>query len=144
MAITIIQALVTEIGDWTISIHPRHGKSEHNRKHVHVRKRGVKGEYSWNDDGTRHDKHRFPKSEQAIIRAKELAAEALKISSSVLHFLVETDGGVYIDVKIEKIAGEEGDGFRHYVRVGEDAYLFEGPNGLIILIEKINSKFSEI
>ncbi len=58
------------------------------KHHVHVRrKRGRKGEYSWNEDGSRHDKHKFPVNEGMIGQAKQIAASKLGISVASLQFL---------------------------------------------------------
>lgn len=73
-------------GEWEVLVNGPHQAS--GQKHVHVRrKRGRKGEYSWNADGSRHDEHRFPVSEGMIGRAKEIAAKKLRVSVDSLQFL---------------------------------------------------------
>ena len=91
--------LVQRDGDWSIRIDSRHGPDQHQRRHVHISKRGLKGEYSWNEDGTRHDKHRFPVSEQCIRGAKERASRALNIPVSSMHLIVAERGPVRISAR---------------------------------------------
>jgi hypothetical protein len=97
--ITILQ-LTTVVGDWTISTHTPHGNVPNAQKHVHIKKRGLKGEYSWNKDGTRHDDHRFPSSEQMVGRAKDLAANALGVPSGLLKLIVNVHGEHDVKIRI--------------------------------------------
>ena len=90
-------------GDWKITIHSRHGDKPFNRKHVHISKNGLKGEYSWNEDGTRHDCHKFPISEKCINAAKKHAAEALNVNLNILSFIGGIEGGVNISLHNEMI-----------------------------------------
>lgn len=91
--------LINKVGDWTIRIDQAHGNAKHHRRHVHIQKRGLRGEYSWNSDGTRHDEHRFPSSEKCITAAKRHAASALDISVSSLSFITGILGGTRISVR---------------------------------------------
>jgi hypothetical protein len=76
----------TRTGEWEFVIHGRH--SDKGQRHVHVRRiRKRKGEYSWNIDGSRHDVHKFPENDKGIVRAKEIAAQRLKVDPSVLTFV---------------------------------------------------------
>ena len=73
-------------GKWEVRLDGPH--QSNGKRHVHVRrKRGRKGEYSWNEDGSRHDKHRFPVNEGMIGKAKEIAANKLGVPISSLSFL---------------------------------------------------------
>lgn len=73
-------------GEWEVHLDTAH--TPIGQSHVHVRrKRGRKGEYSWNEDGSRHDKHKFPASEGMIKKAKEIAANRLGIPVGSLQFL---------------------------------------------------------
>ncbi|MBE3874492.1 hypothetical protein HJ162_15240 [Vibrio parahaemolyticus] len=58
-------------------------------------KKGIKGEYSWNDDGTRHDKHKFPNNDKGIGKARELASDALSVPVSSLEFITAISGGIW-------------------------------------------------
>lgn len=75
-------------GGWDIRIDNPH--TESGSRHIHIRrKRKRKGEYSWNRDGSRHDRQRFPVNEADINRTKEIAAQRLKIESSTLQFITD-------------------------------------------------------
>jgi len=95
----ILYCLTKQIGDWTIRIDSPHGNPPHNRKHVHITKRGLSGEYSWNIDGSRHDEHRFPTTEKCIKGAKKHAASALGIPVPSLSFIVGIPGGTRISIR---------------------------------------------
>lgn len=118
-----------EIKGWTVSVHARHGCAEHAKKHVHVTRRGLSGSYSWNVDGTRHDAHAFPATEQSINRAKELAADALKIPQSSLQFLVQVEGGS--TVSIAGSGDSYGPKIRGYVRKKDHLLLLGCDLGLV-------------
>ena len=89
----LLYCLVKKVGDWTIRIDSPHGNVPKSQKHVHISKRKLSGEYSWNIDGSRHDEHRFPPSEQSVKAAKEHAAKTLGIPVSSLSLIVGTPGG---------------------------------------------------
>jgi hypothetical protein len=57
--LAVLYVLRIRKGEWTIDVHPRHGPT--GLRHVHLTWNGR--EYSWNEDGTRHDAHRFPTDE---------------------------------------------------------------------------------
>lgn len=94
--------LIGKVGDWTIRIDPPHGNAKYHRQHVHIQKRGLRGEYSWNSDGTRHDEHRFPSSEKCIAAAKRHAASALNIPILSLNFIIGISGGARISVRTNR------------------------------------------
>jgi hypothetical protein len=85
----VLYATWTEQGLWEVRVDRPHlavGK-----RHVHLRRRRKRnGEYSWNVDGTRHDKHRFPYSEDMLASAKEIAASHLGIPASSLELISTT------------------------------------------------------
>lgn len=135
MSPVIIQILTTRIGDWTIAIHPRHGSKDHDKKHIHIKKRGLKGEYSWNENGTRHDKHRFPREEQCIKRAKELAASALNVSIDTLELITAFGGGVFISAQENLHTNHPSKDFHSYIHKGKFAVILGAPNGLVIVID---------
>ena len=81
----ILYALTFREGNWYIRIDPPHVSG--GQRHVHITAGRVRGEYSWNVDGTRHDKHKFPANEKAIHAAKRLAAKHLGVSAAQLSFL---------------------------------------------------------
>lgn len=134
MSLVILQILTKQIGDWTISVHPRHGSKDHDKKHVHITKRGLKGEYSWNEDGTRHDKHRFPGAEQCINKAKDLAASALGIPTGTLQLITGFEGGVFVSVQDNQDPPRTNKAFNSYVHKGKLVAIFGGNNGLVIVI----------
>lgn len=123
--------------DWIIQIHHSHGNHTYHQKHVHVRKRGLKGEYSWNIDGSRHDKHRFPSNERCINAAKIYAAETLGIPPSSLSFMVGIPGGARISVRSVDAAGKNGlPVFYGYVPVRLSFVLFGENNGLVMVLNE--------
>ena len=99
--IILCYSTTKHVGDWTIAIHKPHGNKDHDRKHVHISKKGLSGEYSWNIDGTRHDNHRFPNTEKCIKTAKEHAATALGVSVATLSFMYGFEGGNNITLHSE-------------------------------------------
>jgi len=75
-------------GGWEFRIDAGHTVS--GCRHIHVRRKAKrKGEYSWNINGSRHDKQRFPVNEADMNRAKEIAAQRLKIDTSTLQFITD-------------------------------------------------------
>lgn len=88
-----------QIGSWNIRIHSPHGNVPNAQRHVHITKRGLGGEYSWNIDGTRHDNHRFPQNDQCIKAAKKHAAKSLGIPIYELHFIVQLPGKHRVSVR---------------------------------------------
>jgi hypothetical protein len=131
----LLCCLVKKIGDWSIWIHPPHGPKDYHRKHVHITKRGLQGEYSWNIDGTRHDDHRFPTPEKCISSAKQHAASALGIPIGSLQLILAEPGGARISVKnngnlpIHKVPL-----FNAYVSTTIHLVLFGSPSGLVIVL----------
>ncbi len=93
----LLFALWIKEGMWKVRVdraQPPWGKL-----HVHIRRgRGAKGEYSWNEDGSRHDKHKFPVSEDMIGKAKEIAAERLKVPKECLKFLIGVPRGTHFRI----------------------------------------------
>lgn len=137
MSCVIIKLLTIQDGDWTIIIHPRHGSKDYDKKHVHISKRLMKGEYSWNIDGTRHDRHKFPKSEQCINRAKALAANALKISPKNLQYLSNFDGGVFVHIQDNLNTVHRQRIFSSYVHKEKYIVILGSNNGLVVVIDHI-------
>jgi hypothetical protein len=77
----------TRTGEWEFVVHGANTSTK-TQRHVHVRRiRKRKGEYSWNIDGTRHDKREFPESEGDIKRAKEIAGARLKMDPNIFTFV---------------------------------------------------------
>lgn len=131
----LLFCLISKVGDWTIRIDPPHGSARHSRKHVHIEKRGVQGEYSWNSDGTRHDEHRFPTSEKCIRAAKRHAASALGIPVSSLNFIVGIPGGVRIAVRTNlSDSSKYIRVFGTYVRRNHSLLVFGSEPGLVFVL----------
>ena len=122
-------------GDWTIRVDQPHGSKHYHRKHVHVAKKGLAGEYSWNIDGTRHDKKNFPVSEKCISAAKQHAASALRIPISSLQFITAESGGTRmslrsnLDPTISNFPL-----FTAYVPVKRYLAVFGSPSGLVLVL----------
>jgi hypothetical protein len=137
MSLIILFNPTTKIGDWSISTHSRHGSKAYDRKHVHITKRGLKGEYSWNIDGTRHDAHRFPKNEDCINRAKSLAASALDIPVGILQLITQFEGGVHFYIQDNLDSHPEKKLFNTYVHKGKVITLLGSEKGLVVVIDHI-------
>jgi hypothetical protein len=87
-AFDLLLAYWVRDGEWEVRIDGPHINPPLGQRHVHIRKRrGSKGEYSWNSDGTQHDKGNFPKNEKDIEAAKRIAADRLKINANTLKFM---------------------------------------------------------
>lgn len=83
---SIFFACWVSTGEWEVRLDGPH--QPNGKRHVHVRrKRGRKGEYSWNEDGSRHDKYKFPVNEGMIGKAKDIAASKLGIPIGSLELL---------------------------------------------------------
>lgn len=135
MNLVILHNLTMKDGDWTIYVHSRHGSKDHDRRHVHITKRGLRGEYSWNEDGARHDKHGFPSNEQCISRARDLAANALNIPANTLQLITNFGGGVFIHIQDHRDVNHEKGKFSFYVHKGKAVVIFGGDKGLVVLID---------
>lgn len=85
-------------GPWIIRVDSKHGNEPHHQRHIHITRKRLGGEYSWNEDGTRHDKHKFPTSENSIQAAKEIAAKRLGINPAMLQFMTPISGASEISV----------------------------------------------
>lgn len=115
-------------GAWEVRVDSPHQATGH--KHIHIRrKRNGKGEYSWNLDGTRHDKHRFPVSEGMIGKAKQIAADELKIPISSLEFLTSVPKAERISILQQN---DFGDVYTH-VYVDADGLLLISDNWVILV-----------
>lgn len=130
----LLCCLIRRDGDWTIRVDPPHGPQEHHRKHVHIKKRGLQGEYSWNMDGSRHDKHRFPPSEACISAARRHAALALGIPVASLSFLLGEAGGARITVRSNIDTEGRLPLFNAYVPVRVSLVVFGAPQGLVLVL----------
>ena len=133
----LFYSLTNKIGDWIIRIDSRHGNQPKGQRHVHISKRGLSGEYSWNFDGSRHDEHRFPVSEKCINAAKKHAAEALGISMESLSFMVGIPGGSSISLRRKYHQGFSNMHlFNSYISVRLSVIFFGASTGLaLVLIE---------
>lgn len=133
----LLYCLVKQVGDWTIRIDSPHGNPPHNRKHVHISKRGLSGEYSWNVDGSRHDEHRFPTTEKCIGAAKNHAATALGIPASSLSFIVGIPGGARISIRSNAVENYKNlPLFNGYVSKRLSLVLFGSPVGLVLVLNE--------
>jgi hypothetical protein len=121
------------IQGWSVRIDRPHS-GPHAQKHVHVFHRNLKGEYSWNIDGTRHDKHKFPASEQQIGRAKELGSQALNVPVSTLQFLTAVRGGHRITISTNHKGDSQRPRMSTYVRKNEHLVLLESQTGFLVVV----------
>lgn len=137
----LLCCLTSKVGDWTIRIDRPHGNESYHRKHVHIQKRGLKGEYSWNTDGTRHDEHRFPTSEQCIGAAKKHAATALNVPISSLSLIVGVKGGARITIRAASLDSKKSFAvFNSYVRKSYAFIVFRSEMGLVLVVNEDTSQ----
>ncbi len=126
---------LTQDGPWMIRVDKQLGDGRHHQRHVHVTHKRLKGEYSWNADGTRHDKGRFPESEKHIMKARELASEKLGIPETSLQFLIQEEGGNTINVlSLSDSSNRSRRVISTYVRVNEQAIAFGSTKGGIAIV----------
>jgi len=97
--VRVLFALTLREGAWIIQIHGPHVAQ--GKRHVHITTKKLRGKYSWNVDGSRHDKHRFPDSENAIKAAKRLAAKHLGIPEQQLSMLSMLPSATVIEIHID-------------------------------------------
>ncbi|CAJ1812115.1 hypothetical protein OPFLODJI_01673 [Aeromonas hydrophila] len=77
-------------GLWEYRIDNSHGG--YGFRHIHIRRiKKRKGEFSWNETGTRHDKHKFPVHEDMISQAKEIASQKLNMPISAFQIITISD-----------------------------------------------------
>jgi hypothetical protein len=108
-------------GGWVVRRDAAHGNVPNAQRHVHITRRGLGGEYSWNVNGTRHDEHKFPSSEKCIKRAKEIAAKHLGVPEHTLQLILALEGGAR--VVVEEIGRERGEPFTYRSHVGPAYYV---------------------
>jgi Family of unknown function (DUF6367) len=127
-----VASLITKfIGPWKITVHQRHGNAPHVKRHVHITRKGVRGEYSWNVDGTPHDHHRFPDCLTQVEVAKEYAARALKIDQNILTYLFSVGPKSLVSIRtLGEHGGTTGPRYSIYVRITETLYLFTDGEGI--------------
>lgn len=111
----------SEKGGWKVRIDPPRGGRPNAQRHVHISRRKLGGEYSWNADGTRHDKGRFPPNEKHIKRAKEIASEHLRVSIEILQLIVGFKGGFRL--AIEEESRKVGEPFTYRSHIGVDYHV---------------------
>jgi len=117
------QTIVAYAGSngWTVRLDAPHGNAPNAQRHVHITRRKLGGEYSWNIDGSRHDRHRFPLNEKCIKRAKEIAASRLRIPITALQLATAFEGGARITVA--ETGRKPGEPFTYRSHVGVDYYI---------------------
>jgi hypothetical protein len=131
----LILRLERQEGDWTVTTHGPHGNVPHAQKHVHIKKRGLKGAYSWNQDGSRHDDHRFPSNEQMIKRAKGLAADALGVPEATLQLVGNAADRHDISVGVDYVNGLRS---HHHIRVLDGQYCAIFDAGQVLVVVKVD------
>ena len=132
---TLLLFGVRQDGGWTIRVDRPHGTNKWDQKHVHVRRKKVKGEFSWNADGSRHDKGKFPASERWINRAKELAADALGVGASSLSLVTLIEGIARLYVRSNHAVERRSlTTLNMYVRKNHVAVILASQAGLVVVI----------
>jgi hypothetical protein len=130
--------LVIADGPWRIRIDKQQGDGRCHQRHIHVTREGQKGECSWNVDGTRHDKRRFPTAEKQIHKARELASEHLGVPVDKLQFILEKKGGNFFTILSLNESPNRGRRvFSAYIRVRESLIVLgTDAGGMAIVILK--------
>lgn len=123
--------LTTRIGPWRVRVDKPRGQGQ---EHVHVSRNGLNGEYSWNKDGTRHDKGRFPASEKMIGRAKEIAASTLNVPEGSLQLITAIPGTARIHLSSFAGLARARSLLTCYVRAGQSLVLLGSPKGLVAVV----------
>jgi len=121
-------------GQWIIRIDKPHGDKKYHQRHVHISRKYLAGEYSWNVDGTRHDKHRFPASEPQINKAKELAAAELRVPVSTLQFLTGIEGPCRVSASQTENEKPRRQLFSTYIRAKYCVIMLGTEDGLTFLV----------
>jgi len=128
----VLFALTLREGVWSIRVDP---PTNHGKLHVHIWRKKGRGTYSWNDDGSRHDKCRFPNSENDIKAAKRLAAKHLGIPESHLSFITMLSGVKYVEIHVHNSHAESPDGNDDHVvldvEIRAEVALLRGRGGRI-------------
>lgn len=122
-----------KVGKWIVRVDKPRTSNKYDQLHVHVTRSKLKGEYSWNLDGSRHDKHRFPTNEHGIVKAKELAAEALNAPVHTLQLLTVLPDRFRLSIHSIDDCGKDRNLFTTYVRSDETAVLFGTQSGLVMI-----------
>lgn len=126
---------IKKVNGWRIRIDSHHGNVPHGQKHVHITRKGLTGEYSWNVDGSRHDAHKFPLSEQCIKAAKGHAATALDIPASSLSLIIGIPGGSRISLRSNEYEKYKNMAiFNSYVSKRLSLIFFGSPAGLVLVL----------
>lgn len=121
----ILMFLTLREGPWTIHIHGPH--TAEGQRHIRLSRKKLRGEYSWNIDGTRHDSHRFPETEKSITAAKKIAAKCLGVDPGILRFLV-AEPITRVDVCIKAHGGRA----KNELLAG--LFLLHCPNDAILIV----------
>jgi len=135
MSDLVLCLICKKVGPWQIQIHSRHGPNVYDQKHVHITRSGLGGDYSWNKDGSRHDKHLFPKLEPMIKKAKSIAAKELGIPVGSLQLVTNVPGGLYVNIShIDDATGRARTLLDVYIRVNEVCHILGEERGLVVVV----------
>lgn len=117
-------------GLWRIRVDKPQGDGLHHQRHVHIWRKDHDGVYSWNEDGTRHDKAKFPNSERYLLKAKSIAAEHLKVGPESLQFVLQVSGRSLVTGYTDAPEGERPRKiYGGYIRVNEHLIILETEQG---------------
>ena len=95
----VLFALTRHEGPWIIHIHGPHLAEGY--RHVHITRNRLGGTYSWNLDGSRHDKNDFPANEKFIKKAKRIAERHLGVAKGTLSFIAMVPAAQTIDIHLD-------------------------------------------
>jgi hypothetical protein len=123
--------------NWTVKLHKPHGNVPNAQRHVHITRKNLCGVYSWNIDGTRHDKHKFPTNEKWIKKARKIASEQLRVPESALQFLIGITGPEKISLTFSAEIMQQRTIFNRYVRSSESIFVFANELGLVLCFTEL-------
>lgn len=120
---------------WEIRVDKPQGDGRVHKRHVHVRHKKIQGQWSWNQDGSRHDAGKFPKSSTHFNKAKEIAAKHLNVEPSTLQFILQTDGPARFSVYTDRIIRSKPEKVHEgYVKAAQLLVMFEDNSGQLRLV----------
>ena len=137
MSQVVLHHITKNIQGWIIRIDNPRGDKDYHQKHVHLTKKKLGGEYSWNVDGSRHDSFKFPLSEKSIEKAKKLAAKELNVEKDRLQLLTSSAGKVNYKITTEYDDSID-DSFKIYIHKNKVLIIFMTQNGLVSVISTLD------
>jgi hypothetical protein len=93
-------------GRWTLRLDKPHYTGD--QDHIHIEKKGLQGEFSWNEDGSRRHRGKFPPGVKNIKKAKKLAAEYLGVDGRTLSLIAMLPPAIF-EIHLGNLPESKGD-----------------------------------